>query len=395
VSGSCCVLLASFGGNELIKIATWKLTRGKCPPNVGKCSQFASRQQNFSRVTCSSINMKLGSASVVLLTLGASTEAFTPSSSSFTPSSTLVQRVPKYTDGTVTTYQQGFGVQPMSTSRHGTALQMNLFNRFVKVSQANALKVLQSLEAPEKIMNQALVDMQNDLVKVRQSYAEITSSQRRLAKERDEAESHANHWRSRAELAMSSGNDRLAKEALIRKQQQMDIVKKIQSQIDGQSVAADKLYEGLRALEGKIVEAKEKKNEMVARAKAAESTQQVNDMLSGLTGKTSMDAFNRMEEKVEALEAAAEASAEMANLALPSSSAPSDIESEFLLLEGSAAVEDEFIRMKTKMLGVSTEKKKPVEKKEKIFDPSIESEFEKLKTESTAVKIPISSVEED
>jgi phage shock protein A len=273
----------------------------------------------------------------------------------------------------------------------------NLINRFVKVTQANANRVLQSLEAPEKIMNQALIDMQNDLVKVRQSYAEITSSQRRLANERDEAEAEADRWYKRAQLAMKTGNDGLAKEALIRKQQQMEVVNKIQLQIDGQDVAADKLYDGLRALEAKIMEAKQRKAEFVARAKAAESTQKVNDMLSGVTGNTSMDAFKRMEEKVEALEAAAEASAEMAGLALPgSSSSTSEIENEFLLLEGNAAVEEEFTRMKTKMLGGSTEKSKVSIKSEKIFDPSIETEFETLKAKTKAtggekVTIPVTS----
>jgi phage shock protein A len=273
----------------------------------------------------------------------------------------------------------------------------NLINRFVKVTQANANRVLQSLEAPEKIMNQALIDMQNDLVKVRQSYAEITSSQRRLANERDEAEAEADRWYKRAQLAMKTGNDGLAKEALIRKQQQMEVVNKIQLQIDGQAVAADKLYDGLRALEAKIMEAKQRKAEFVARAKAAESTQKVNDMLSGVTGNTSMDAFKRMEEKVEALEAAAEASAEMAGLALPgSSSSTSEIENEFLLLEGNAAVEEEFTRMKTKMLGGSTEKSKVSIKSEKIFDPSIETEFEALKAKTKAtggekVTIPVTS----
>lgn len=332
--------------------------------------------------------MKFG---IALVTLFAATEAFAPSASSFTPSSTFVQRIPPSADGMATSYHQGLGVQPMSTTRHATALQMNLFNRFAKVTQANALRVLQSLEKPEKIMEQALVDMQKDLVQVRQSYAEITSSQRRLAKERDEAQDQADHWMKRAELALRTGNDGLAKEALARKQQQLDVVKKIQLQIDAQNAAADKLYDGMRALEGKIVEAKERKSEFVARAKAAESTQKVNDMLSGLTGNTSMDAFNRMEEKVEALEAAAEASAEMANLALPSLSAPSDIESEFLLLEGNASVEDEFMRMKTKMLGGSTtEKKKQTTKTtEKVFDPSIEDAFAELKT-----KIPVSSGED-
>merc|ERR1719215_238463 len=93
-------------------------------------------------------------------------------------------------------------------------------------------------------------------------------------------------------------------------------------QIDQQAESIDQLYEGMQTLEAKIMDAKSKKEQMVARARTAQGTQKVNDMLSGVTGKTSMDAFSRMEEKVEALEAAAEVSAEMGAIggnALPGS----------------------------------------------------------------------------
>merc|ERR1711904_638059 len=94
-------------------------------------------------------------------------------------------------------------------------------------------------------------------------------------------------------------------------------------------------------------------------------TQKVNDMMSGLTGKTSMDAFNRMEQKVEALEAAAEVSADMAknswNRALaPSSSKKddaSDIELQFRMLESSDSVEKELEKLKSKIFPPSASKK--------------------------------------
>lgn len=41
-----------------------------------------------------------------------------------------------------------------------TALQMNLFDRFQRVAKSNLNNVLKGLEDPEKIMNQALEDMQ-------------------------------------------------------------------------------------------------------------------------------------------------------------------------------------------------------------------------------------------
>ena len=47
-----------------------------------------------------------------------------------------------------------------STARPTSALQMNLFDRFVRVAKSNVDAVLKSVEDPEKIMSQALEDMQ-------------------------------------------------------------------------------------------------------------------------------------------------------------------------------------------------------------------------------------------
>jgi hypothetical protein len=47
-----------------------------------------------------------------------------------------------------------------SSSSSSSALQMNLFDRFSRVAKSNLNNILQSLEDPEKIMTQALEDMQ-------------------------------------------------------------------------------------------------------------------------------------------------------------------------------------------------------------------------------------------
>ena len=45
-------------------------------------------------------------------------------------------------------------------SSSSTALQMNLFDRFTRVAKSNLNNILKNLEDPEKIMNQAVEDMQ-------------------------------------------------------------------------------------------------------------------------------------------------------------------------------------------------------------------------------------------
>lgn len=232
---------------------------------------------------------------------------------------------------------------------------------------------------------------QKDLVKVRQSYAEVTATQRRLLKQKEQADAVAEDWYKRAQLALQKGAEDLAKEALTRRQVQLDESISLQNQINAQSDAIDKLYEGMQALEKQILEAKAKKDQFVARARTAQSTQQVNDMLSGLTGTTSMDAFKRMEEKVEALEASAEVSAEMGSLggkALPGSSG-SSVEAQFRALEASSTVDSELDKLKGLLSGSSSDgsassstSNKSSSSSTTSSSPKVEDEFEKLKKDA-------------
>jgi phage shock protein A len=213
-------------------------------------------------------------------------------------------------------------------------------------------------------MEQALRDMQNDITKIRQTYAEATAGQRRLLSQKAQYESMADDWYRRAQLALKSNNEGLAREALARREQALQKAATIQQQVDGQTTNLDKLYEGMNALEGQILRAQTRKSELAARAKTAQSTVWVNDMLSGLSGTTSMDAFRRMEDKVAALEASAEVSAEILNnsnslLLSPftTNTNKMDIELEFKRLESSEAVESELETLRAKMMLPSSENK--------------------------------------
>lgn len=135
----------------------------------------------------------------------------------------------------------------------------------------------------------------------------------------------------------------------------------------------DKLYEGMKLLEGRINESKAKKDQMVARARTAASTKKVNDMLSGVTGKESTDAFSRMEEKVEMMEASAEVSQESAAL----EGSGGSLEGKFKALEAGQSVDSELEKMKQGLLGGAG----GGEKKMLGGDASVDEELEKLRKE--------------
>ena len=224
------------------------------------------------------------------------------------------------------------------------------------------------------------------MVKIRQSYAEVTATQRRLLKQKEQADAVAMDWYKRAQLALEKGNDELAKEALTRRQMAVDEATTLQSQVSLQTASIDKLYDGMQILEKKILEAKSKKEQMVARARTAQASQKVNDLVSGVTGKTSMDAFKRMEDKVEALEAAAEVSAEMGMMG--ALSAGSDIEQQFKLLEAGSSVDDELAKMKQNLLtgssssSSSTTSSSTSTSSTSSSAPPVDDELERLKREA-------------
>ncbi|KAG5184856.1 PspA/IM30 family-domain-containing protein [Tribonema minus] len=245
---------------------------------------------------------------------------------------------------------------------HLSTTQMNLADRFMRVAKANLNSLLQKVEDPEKVLEQAVDDMQRDLVKVRQSYAEVSATQKRMERQRAEANRIAEEWYKRAQLALEKGDEGLAREALARRQTQVDIVATVGAQMDTQQQALDQLRSGMQALEAKITEAKGKKDALIARARSAKTTQNVNDMLNNVTGSSGMEAFERMQQKVEALESTAEVSAQL------SGTAGGSLEQQFAALEGSTAVDKELAALRASLPGSSSSPSRALPEAGKLDD---------------------------
>jgi len=230
-------------------------------------------------------------------------------------------------------------VRPMTTVRND-----NLFDRFVRVTKANVNKMIQSIEDPEKVLDQAVDEMQADLITVRQSYAEVLATQRRLATQKEQQDQMGQEWYRRAELAVEKGDDVLAKEALSRRQTCVTKANDLGAQIEQMSGNVERLLDSVKALEEKITQAKDEKEQLIARARTAQTTAKVNDMLSDVGSGSGSGAFDRMKEKVETLETKAEVSAGM----LSSPNAPGSLEDRFKQLESGNAVDDELAALKGK-----------------------------------------------
>ncbi|EFN51740.1 hypothetical protein CHLNCDRAFT_59172 [Chlorella variabilis] len=227
---------------------------------------------------------------------------------------------------------------PRSSGRSlGLVAEANLFSRVARIFKSYANSALNAAEDPEKILDQAVTDMQSDLIRLRQAAAEVTASQKRLQNKYELAQSTADDWYRRAELALGKGDEELAKEALSRRKAFQDNAAMLKGQLEQQSRAVDTIIGNMRVLENKLAEAKMKKDTLKARAQSAKSARAINDMVAGLDTSSALGAFERMEEKVMSLEAQAEAAQMLV--------APDSIENKFRALEGSD-VDDDLAKMK-------------------------------------------------
>ena len=217
---------------------------------------------------------------------------------------------------------------------------MGLLDRLSRLVRANLNAFVSDAEDPIKILDQSVADMQEDLVKLRQAVAIAIASQKRLENQANQAREQIQNWLSRAELALKKGEEDLAREALSRKKTFQETFESLTNQFQSQNGQVEKLKKSLLLLERKIAEARTKKDMLKARAQAAKAQQKIQSAVGDLGGKSAMAAFERMEDKVEALEASGQAALELAG---------EDLESKFAALEGGDDIEKELETLRSQL----------------------------------------------
>jgi phage shock protein A len=251
---------------------------------------------------------------------------------------------------------------------------MGFFDRLSRLLRANLNDLVSKAEDPAKILDQSVADMQDDLVKLRQAVATAIASQKRLQNQADQAESQARTWYERAELALKKGEEELARESLSRRKTFQDTATALSNQINAQSGQVETLKKSLLALEGKIAEAKTKKDMLKARAQAAQAQEQLQSAVGNLSTNSAMAAFDQMEEKVLSMEARSQAAAELAG---------ADLESQFAALEGSN-VDEELDALKRRLDGGANPialpaDNAPLPQLEPVKVAEVDAELEQLK----------------
>jgi phage shock protein A len=221
---------------------------------------------------------------------------------------------------------------------------MGIFNRLAQLIRSNINDLISKSEDPEKMLNQVVLDMNNQLVEAKKQVAASIADEKRLAKQAEQELANSAEWERRAMMALRAGNEDLAKEALNRKKEHDQLAQTFKDQWQKQKDAVEKLKTALRMLNDKIEEAKRKKNVLIARKKRAEAQKAIQETMSGLKDQSAFETFDRMSQKIDQIEAEAEAGEELAE-----EYTGDVLAHKFATLEKTAGADDELAALKRKM----------------------------------------------
>jgi len=188
---------------------------------------------------------------------------------------------------------------------------MGIFDRFASLVKSNINDLISSAENPEKMLNQIIVDMRDQLVKAKQQVAAAIADEKRLRDQADAEYKQSADWEQKAMLAIQQGRDDLAKQALVRQSEHGVHAQQLEATWQTHQLETEKLKNALRDLNDKIEEAKRKKNLLLARQRRAQAQKRIQETMSGLSEKSAFEAFARMEEKIEQNERLLKASSEI------------------------------------------------------------------------------------
>jgi len=212
---------------------------------------------------------------------------------------------------------------------------MGIFDRIKRVLKGNLNQMISRAENPEKMLNQLIVDMNQQLKESKNSVASAIVDEKRLERLTKSAYTEAGKYEEQARAFVTAGKDPQAREALLRKQEAEKQAGQYREQWEAQHESVEKLKQALRQLQQKIDEAQRKKNLLIARSKRADAQKKIQQTISSFDNNSAFETFDRMAREIEEKEIRNEAIEE-----LESTKNTDSLDAEFAKLENQGSSPD-------------------------------------------------------
>jgi phage shock protein A len=220
---------------------------------------------------------------------------------------------------------------------------MGILGRINSVIKSNLNQLLDKAEDPEKVLNQTVVELADEVKLAKKEVVSCLATQKVMEKKRDELLGDARKWEEKATLALKADDEELAREALRRKQRAQQEADDVEEARRKQEAYVEELKASVVQLEAKVEDLKLRKGTIAAQVRQARRSPERADMAAGRFGSKHFDDVERMTSKIDDMEAEVEAASVLDGDKRP------DLDKKFRELEKTSGLDDELAALKAKL----------------------------------------------
>ena len=224
---------------------------------------------------------------------------------------------------------------------------MGILDRFTTIVKANINELLDKAEDPAKMVDQYLVDLTESLAEVKKETAGVMAEETRTRRAVERNAEEAARMEGLARKALAAGNEDDARVFLGKKQKLDATGAELAKAAEAARANAEKMRQMHDKLVGDIEDLKARRETIKAKAAVARTQEMVGGYTSGSDkAESAIEAFNRMEAKVDRDLDAANAMAELNQAPVDEAAA---LEAMYADAADDAAVDDALAKLKADM----------------------------------------------
>jgi phage shock protein A len=190
---------------------------------------------------------------------------------------------------------------------------MSIISRLFKMGEAKANKVMDGLEKPELMLEQAIRDKDKQIKDAKKSVQACIATERQTKALLEREKADKTTWAKKAEAALKAGKEELAVKALTRSSDHEKKAVSLETNWKSQRTSVDTLKQEIFKLEDELAEFKRNKDFIIAQSKASETKKQIYEAKAKIQkGNGADDLMARMKAKAERSAFEADAAKEMA-----------------------------------------------------------------------------------
>ena len=176
---------------------------------------------------------------------------------------------------------------------------MGIISRFKSIMESNINATLDKLEDPSKLVDQALRDLNEDLVKVKKETASVMAEEKRCQRAFIELNNEMDNYNKAIKASLLAGNEDDARVLIAKKNEKQVELDSINQALKVAQANSQKMRDMHDKLVSDINTLNRRRQTIKSQVAMAEVQKRVNKVSSSINTASSLDQFSRMEAKAQ------------------------------------------------------------------------------------------------